>query len=200
MTADIIQFNPHKAKWIVDKYVNTGEVPIAKSYKSNFNELSKFLETLNASSDRKYEEKFVEIYQKCNKSSKFVANKDVENIKNEFTLLMNNLTYKKLEFSDNVIKIGDCDLESILYSLEKYRGMNVDEFPEYEKRILHDLRQNSKVILEALKIDADSIWEFMNKNEETIMSLSIGKTYMAFIMRIRETILEYAKIVNLYCT
>lgn len=197
MTADIIEFYPRKAKWIAEKYINTGKAPIAKYYKENSQEFSKFVDDLNASSDRIYEDAFVKIYQQYYPPNN---NKKAENIKKEFDNLMYNLQYKELKFSDNVIQVGDCDLESILYSLEKYKKCSTDELPVYEKSILGDLQKNSKTVLEALKVDADAIWEYMETHQDDIMKLSTGKTYMTYIMRIRETLLEYAKLVNSYCT
>lgn len=195
MTADIIEFYPKKAKWIAEKYINTGKAPIAKYYKENSQEFSKFVDDLNASSGRIYEDAFVKIYQQY-----YPTNNKADHIKKEFEKLMYNLTYKELKFSDNVIQVGDCDLESILYSLEKYKKCSFGDLPYYEKAILGDLKQNSKTVLEALKVDSDAIWEYMETHKDDIMKLSTGKTYMTYIMRIRETLLEYAKLVNSYCT
>lgn len=197
MSADIIEFYPRKAKWIAEKYINTGKAPIAKYYKENSKEFSKFVDDLNVSSDRVYEDTFVSIYQQYYKNDYTNQHK---HIKEEFDKLMLNLKYKDLKFSDNVIQIGDCDLESILYSLEKYKKCSFNDLPEYEKAILGDLQRNSKPVLESLKVDADAIWEYMETHKDDIMKLSTGKTYMTYIMRIRETLLEYAKLVNSYCT
>jgi len=202
MSAEIIEFEPRKAQWVVNEFRKNGNAPLAKLHLQDAESFNTYVERLNEASDRKYENDFVQIYRKH--SPMLNVNHDAINrIKTEFVELTKKFQYKNVKISDNVIMTHDSQLDSILIALERYRtitgGLEEHMLPDYEVSILEDLRKNSSHALMAIKNDTDAIFQFIQDNEEDINALPNGKFYMNFVMGIRDSLLALGKIINEYC-
>jgi hypothetical protein len=202
MSADIINFGPHKAKQLVDEYRNSGKVSLSKLHLEDAKKFNDFLEYLNKESDHKYEQEFVEIYRKYSPLYN-VNQENIDHIKKEFTELLQNLSYKNVHISDEIYMIGGNQIESMLLSLSKYRSyngsINIAVLPDYEARVFQLLIENQKAILTAVKEDSDAIINFLQKYEGDIRKLPTGQIFNSYVMNFRDAILDIAKMVTEFC-
>jgi Mg2+ and Co2+ transporter CorA len=202
MTAQVIKFGPHKAKKLAEEFKNTGKVSLSKQHLSDAKLFNDYLEYLNAESGHVYENDLVQIYRKFSPIYN-VDQESIDKIKNEFTIVISNLKYKNIHISDEVVMISASQVDSVLISLAKYRTYNgsldLNMLPDYELHILELLKEKKTDILKAIKDDSDSIFNFLQKHEASIKNISTGKIFSAYVMNLRDSILEVARMITEFC-
>lgn len=182
--ADILQYDPHKAKKMVETFRKSGKVDIAKQYKEKPED---FLTRLNDASSRKFEEDFIEMYKK-------VAPNHTNAVREDYTETIKKLQYPLFDIPGVNATPVSAKLDTALKVVSRVVHIKEHEYvPDYEKELISFLQKNCDTVIQTLKEDVHTVTDFITRWAEKTTDPNVY-IISTLATELRSTLIQYITI------